>query len=105
MANGFSVQFDLLAEILLCRGGLMLSSRSRKKLRTSLLLGTALVLTAILAYGGYRVGYKRMWPAHLARKAEKFLSDGNVRNAILTAQRAAQIEPANVSACRTLAAA
>ncbi|MDQ6765790.1 MAG: hypothetical protein M3Z22_06795 [Verrucomicrobiota bacterium] len=61
-----------------------------------------LLFVIFAVWGGHR--YYRHWEqGRLEREANAFFEKGDNRSAILTAQRALQINPSNVAACRILA--
>ena len=62
----------------------------------------AVVVVAILAFGGFR-GYQTWRKRHLSNQAQEFFSRGDLQSAVLVARHLLQLDPDNVAACRIMA--
>lgn len=79
------------------------SQSTERTILKLLLAGLAgIILLVGIAIGGYRF-YQKWEGRHLVRRAEAYLSGGDLRLAALSARRAIQVNPSNVEACRILA--
>lgn len=63
---------------------------------------SAVVLIAILAFGGFR-GYQIWRKRHLSKQAQEFLDRGDYQSAVLVARHLLQLDPDHVPACRVMA--
>lgn len=62
----------------------------------------AVVVVAILAFGGFR-GYQTYRKRHLSNQAQEFFNRGDLQSAVLVARHLLQLDPDNVAACRIMA--
>ncbi len=76
------------------------TERTFVKLVVGILLGSVLII--FLCWAGYRI-YAVVESRHLARRATGYISGGDLRQAILSARRALELEPSSVAAMRALA--
>jgi hypothetical protein len=62
----------------------------------------AVVVIAILAFGGFR-GYQAWHKKHLSKQSRDFFGRGDYQSAVLVARHLLQLDPDNVEACRIMA--
>jgi tetratricopeptide (TPR) repeat protein len=83
---------------------LEIQSEKNERRFIKLIIGglVGVVLVFVLAYAGIHF-FHRWQQRHLVRRAEAYLSGGDVKAAALSARRAFQMNPANANAARVLA--